>query len=191
MYQRKDFYHQKAKKEGYRARSTYKLLELNKKFKIINKHDKVLDLGCAPGGWLQAVKKILNNSGIVIGVDLENIKAIKDVIFIKGDILEESTKKKIYEHSPFNVVLSDMAPKTSGQHHLDVARSIQLSEMALDIAKEFLQERGNFCCKVFQGKGYDEFLEEVKTTFQNTKTFVPKSTRKNSREIYVIGMKKL
>jgi len=190
MYQRKDFYYQKAKSKGYRARSTFKLIELNKKFKIINKDDNVLDLGCAPGGWLQSAKEILGNTGHLVGVDLERIKPIQGVIFIKGDIQEEETSKKIEKYADYDVVLSDMAPKTSGKHDLDVAISIQLSEMALEVAEQFLKKGGNFCCKVFQGKGYDEFLKLVQKTFTNTKTFVPKSTRKGSREIYVIGLKK-
>ncbi len=185
MYQRKDYYYQKAKQQGYRARASFKLLQINKKYNLIKKTDAILDLGCAPGSWIQAVKKIQNNKGQIIGIDIVPMKPILGAEFILGDITKKGTLKKM-KHK-FDVVLSDMAPKTSGKIQLDVELSLKLSEMAFNVAKKYLKVKGNFLCKVFQGKGYQSFFNDIKSHFEFCKTYVPKATRKNSKEVYIVA----
>ena len=190
---RKDFYFRKAKEEGYNARSVYKLFELNKKYNLIKKGDRVLDLGCSPGSWLQGAAKIAGFNGLVVGVDILPVNKIKGVNFIQADITDKTTVDMIKSFSEgFDVVLSDMAPKTSGIRELDHNKSIYLSEKAVGICKEVLVEKGNFLCKVFQGGYFKEFLDEVRKEFEFVKSSKPESSRKESKEIYVIckGFKK-
>ncbi len=189
---RKDFYFRKAKEEGYRARSAYKLFELNKKYNLIKKRDRVLDLGCSPGSWLQAASKISN--GLVVGVDILPVKKIENVKFIQADISDKGTLEMIKSFSTeFDVILSDMAPKTSGIKELDHNKSIYLNEKALEIAKELLVKNGNFLCKVFQGEYFNQFLSSIKKEFEFVKSSKPESSRKESREIYIVakGFKQL
>ncbi len=182
---RKDFYFRKAKEEGYRARSAYKLFELNKKYNLIKRNDRVLDLGCSPGSWLQAASKISN--GLIVGVDILPVQQIKNVKFIQADITDKGTLDMIRSFSnEFDVILSDMAPKTSGIKELDHNKSIYLNEKALETAKELLAKKGNFLCKVFQGEYFKEFLDEVKKQFEFVKSSKPESSRKESKEIYII-----
>lgn len=178
----RDKYTVKAKSEGYRARSAYKLFQINKKYKMIKKGYDVLDLGCWPGGWLKVAKK-LSKTGRILGIDLTRIKPIEGVEFIKGDINEVEIEGK------FDVVLSDMAPKTSGIIDLDVERSFQLAEIALGKAKKHLKKNGSFIVKIFQGKNFDEYLKKVKKNFGFAKTTKPETSRKRSKEVYIIGMK--
>ena len=185
MYERKDYYFNKAKKEGFRARASFKLLQINKKYDLIKKNDSVLDLGCAPGSWMQAVKKIQNGKGYILGIDIVPVKSIPDTDFILGDITKKETLKDVKQK--FNVVLSDMAPKTSGKKDIDVELSIELSEKAFNTAKKYLKPKGNFLCKVFQGKGYEELLKKVKSQFEFAKTFIPPATRQGSKEVYIVA----
>lgn len=178
----KDFYTRKSRQEGYYARSAYKLKHINKKYNLIRKGDKVLDLGCSPGGWVQASLEIIGNKGLVIGVDITpaRIKA-KNFKFIKADVKEAKIEEK------FDVVISDMAPKTTGIQELDHERSYDLAKTALEIAKKHLKEKGNFLCKIFQGKYYQEFLNEVKKNFEFAKTVKPGASKKKSKEMYIVG----
>ncbi|MAG52396.1 MAG: hypothetical protein CMH62_00365 [Nanoarchaeota archaeon] len=181
---RKDFYFKKAKSQGYLARSIYKLFEVNKKYKLISPNSKVLDLGCSPGSWVQACLEL--NVKEIVGVDINEVKIEdKRFKFIKKDINKLDTKKL----GKFDVVLSDLAPSTSGNKDLDVDRSINLSYTALKIAKKTLKPNGNFLVKVFQGSEFEELLKEIKKYFQFTKSYKPKSTRKSSKEIYIIAIK--
>src|SRR3989339_883760 len=150
----RDHYTRKAVKEGFRARSSFKLMQINQKYHLLKPGNSVLDLGCWPGGWLIAAKKVVRN-GIVVGVDLTKIKPVEGVDFIEGDINSEDIQEKIGSFGKFDVVLSDMAPKTSGIISLDVESSIDLSRMALDTAEKVLKPGGNFLCKVFQGNGFE------------------------------------
>ena len=185
---RKDFYFKKAKEEGYNARSVYKLFELNKKYSLIKKGDRVLDLGCSPGSWLQGAHKITGPNGLVVGVDVLPVKKIPGVNFIQADITDRGTADMIKNFSSeFDVILSDMAPKTSGIRELDHNKSMQLSEKAVETCKEFLIEKGNFLCKVFQGEYFKDFLDRVKKEFEFVKSSKPESSRKESKEIYVIA----
>ncbi|MEK6937192.1 MAG: RlmE family RNA methyltransferase [Nanoarchaeota archaeon] len=182
---RKDYYFRKAKEEGYKSRAAYKLFELNKKYNLIRKGDRVLDLGCSPGSWLQAALKI--SHGLVLGVDILPVNKIENVKFIQADITDKGTLDMIKSFSnEFDVVLSDMAPKTSGIKELDHNKSIYLSEKALETAREVLVQKGNFLCKVFQGEYFKEFLDTVKKEFEFVKSSKPESSRKESKEIYII-----
>jgi 23S rRNA (uridine2552-2'-O)-methyltransferase len=178
----KDHYTVKAKSQGLRARSAYKLLQLNQKYNLIKKGDDVLDLGCWPGGWLVASQRI-SKTGRVLGIDLTRIKPIEGVEFIQEDI------NKVKLEGKFDIVMSDMAPKTTGIHAMDVGRSIDLAEMALKFAKKHLKENGNFLVKVFQGEGFDDYYKKVKKYFKFAKTTKPEASRKRSKEVYIVGFK--
>jgi 23S rRNA (uridine2552-2'-O)-methyltransferase len=181
----KDYYTRKSREEGYFARSVYKLKALNKKYHIIKPRDKVLDLGCSPGGWVQASLEIVGQRGFVTGIDLNNVKVkAENFKFIQGDIYNEDILK---ETGKVDVVLSDMAPKTSGIRDLDQARSVDLARQALKIAREKLNGNGNFVCKIFQGKEYPEFVNEVRKEFTFVKTAKPEASKSKSKEMYVVG----
>jgi len=187
---KKEHFYKKAKKEGYRARSAYKIKEIQKKFNIVKKNDVVLDLGCAPGGWSQVAKELVGNKGQVVGIDILSVKPIDDVFFIKGDMTEEKSIekiKKVLGKKNVDVVLSDMSPDISGNYDMDQARSIYLCEKALETSKVFLKKEGSFVCKAFEGKDIDSFIKILKKNFRTVKRFSPKSSRKSSSEIYIIG----
>ena len=182
MQNRKDFYFKKAKKEGYLARSIYKLLEINKKYDLIKPNSRVLDLGSAPGSWVQACLKL--NVGEITGIDIDKVKVQHPRFkFINEDIYKLDTKKL----KNYDTVLSDLAPKTSGNKDLDAEKSIQLSYKALEIARLVLKQNGNFLVKVFQGPDFESLLKEIKKYFSFCKCFKPKSTRSSSKEIYVVA----
>lgn len=190
-YSKKDFYTKKAKEENYPARSVYKLKEINEKYRIFKHGDKVLDLGCAPGSWILYISKEVGppageagDKGRVVGVDIDNIKINlpKNAEFIKGDIME------IEVGGVFDVIVSDLAPSTSGIGFVDVEGSLELCERSFEITKKVLKSGGNFLCKMFEGEGTDEFFKKAKQYFKFIKIFRPKATRKGSREIYIIAM---
>jgi 23S rRNA (uridine2552-2'-O)-methyltransferase len=182
-----DHYSQQAKRERYPARSVYKLEEIQKKHRPIKKGDKVLDLGCAPGSWLLYTAKLTGPKGRVIGVDLKpvSIQASPCINIIYADVftLDVASLEK-----DFNVVLSDMAPATTGHKTVDAARSYNLCEAALKIAQNILLPSGSFVCKIFQGPDFNPFLDDVRSGFKKLKIFKPQSSRKASKEIYVIGL---
>lgn len=187
MLNRKDYFFKKAKKEGYRARSAYKLFALNKRYNIIRKNSRVLDLGCSPGSWLQVISKI-SSHGLIVGVDILPMKKIKNTIFIQGDITDSSTVEKIKEVSPeFDVIISDLAPKTTGIKELDHNRSILLNEKVLEITDKLLVLKGNLLCKVFQGGDFKDFLDKISKKFEFVKSHKPEASRKESKEIYIIA----
>lgn len=179
----KDFYTRKSREEGYYARSVYKLKSINQKYNLIKKGDKVLDLGCSPGGWIQASLEIICPEGFVTGIDLSPIRKIeaKNFKFIKSDIKETKIE------GTFDVILSDMAPKTTGIRELDQERSYDLAKTALETAKKHLKPSGNFLCKIFQGPRYQEFVNEVRKNFEFVKTVKPEASKQESKEMYVIG----
>ncbi len=182
MENRKDFYFRKAKSEGYLARSIYKLLEVNKKYNLIKKNDKVLDIGCSPGSWTQACLKL--NVSEVIGIDIQEVKVEDEKFtFIKKNI----NKINLAKLGNFDVVLSDIAPSTSGNKDLDAYKSYELSLKSLETAKKVLKENGNFLVKVFQGEEFESLLSEIRKNFSFVKSFKPKSTRSASKEIYIIA----
>ena len=177
----KDSFTLRAQLEGYRARSVYKLIFLNKKYNLIKKNDFVLDLGCFPGSWMQFC---LNLGANVTGVDIKQITSMKGGRFILGDIYEQKTLEKIQEHGKYDVVLSDLAPKTTGIN--DQELSLDLNERAFEIIKMVLKRNGSFVCKIFQGQGFNEFLRELKKSFSFVKSVKPEASKMKSNEMYLI-----
>jgi 23S rRNA (uridine2552-2'-O)-methyltransferase len=189
-YRRKDGYWRMAKKEGYRSRAAYKLLQLNKKFHLIKKNDSVLDIGCAPGGWMQVARQIVGEPGYVLGVDIQEIAPFREenVDFLQKDIVNDDIIDEIRnKNAAFDVVISDISPSISGIWDVDHFRSIELSRKAFNLAVALLRNHGNFLVKVFQGESTEKFRDEVKSHFAYTKVSIPKASRKSSAEIYVIG----
>ncbi|MFZ3168680.1 MAG: 23S rRNA (uridine(2552)-2'-O)-methyltransferase [Candidatus Methanoperedens sp.] len=185
---RRDFFYRKAKDEGYRSRAAFKLKQINEKFKIIKKGDTVVDLGAAPGGWLQVAKEL--SGGIVVGVDILDIEEIEGVDVIKGDIRLDKTIEKIMEKiksDRADAVICDAAPNLSGSWSYDHARSIDLSTSALECARKILKNGGNFAVKVFQGDMFPDFLNKVRGIFGKVQAFSPEASRQQSAEIYIIG----
>jgi 23S rRNA (uridine2552-2'-O)-methyltransferase len=187
---KKDYYYKEAKKHGYRARSAFKLLQIQQRYRVLRRGDIVIDLGASPGGWSQIAAKY---ASVVIAVDLQPMQPLDKVVFVKGDITKDETIEKIRHHiSEADVVISDASPNISGKYTMDQARSVWLCQNALKIAKEFLKDGGNFVCKIFEGEDYPEFLQEVKKHFRMVKAHAPKASRKQSSEIYIVakGFKK-
>ena len=184
-----EFFTTKARKEGYPARSVYKLKEIDEKYHLFKKGDRVLDLGCAPGSWLIYVADKIGNQGKVIGIDIKDIKIPlkENVTFVKKDIMnfEKSAAKELKQK--YEAVISDLAPSTSGIRSVDAGKSLELCEKAFDIAKIVLVIEGNFVCKIFEGESADNFFKKVEKSFKFTKRFRPKAVIKKSREFYVVG----
>ena len=187
-YNRKDYYFKKAKKEGLRARSSYKLIEIAKKYQLLRKNDNVLDIGCAPGSWLQVVKNMTR--GRIVGVDIVSIKPIEGVEFIQGSIEDKEVQQQLKEK--FDVVLSDIAPKTTGVKERDQVLSYILSRESFCMAKRLLNTNGNFVVKTFQSQETEDLIKEMKPFFTFIKRYVPESTRQGSKEVYIVatGFKK-
>ena len=186
---KKDYYYKKAKKGNLRSRAAFKIIQLNNKFKgLLKKGDSVLDLGCAPGGWIKAIKDIVGEKGTVLGVDLQPITPLPGVKFILGDITDENIIEQIKEYnSSFNVITSDCSPNVSGNWEIDHARQIYLAEISLEICKHLLCEEGNFIVKVFQGELFNDFVKKMKKKFEKVIISKPDASRKRSSEIYVVG----
>ncbi len=187
---KKDYYYRKAKKERYRSRAAFKLKQLNEKFRIVKKGGVVLDLGAAPGGWMQVLREIVAEEGLVVGVDLDDIKPFKfeNIKAIKGDFTKDEVAgeiKKIIDSA--DVVVSDASPDISGVWDVDHFRSVELSRSALSIARDILKPGGNFLVKVFQGGETEDFFREVKGTFSYTKRTKPRASRDQSSEIYIVA----
>lgn len=186
-----DHYFRRAKKEQYLARAVYKLQEIQNKHRLVRPGDRVLDLGAAPGSWIQLTSRIVGSQGLVVGIDLQPIShPFPDhVVTMQQDIFDETTTDEVLKrYGPFDVVLSDMAPKTSGVKSADAARSELLFERALDLACRSLRPGGRFLAKIFQGDEFHQLLLRVKTFFRRVKVVKPDASRKQSREIYVLAM---
>ena len=187
---KKEHFYNEAKRVGYRARSAFKLKQIQNKFKILKEGDMIIDIGAAPGGWSQVAKEIVGENGIVIGIDLSPIKPISGVIFLQGDMTHKTSLTeilKLIDKEKADVVLSDMSPDISGNYSIDHAQSIYLSEKAFITAESILKPNGNFICKVFSGEDLSNFIEQVKEKFQSVKQFSPDASRKSSSELYVIA----
>ena len=177
----KDKFTLKALEEGYRARSVYKLIFLNKKYNLIKKNYNVLDLGAWPGSWMQVC---LNLEARVTGVDIKQITSMKGGRFILGDVYDIKTLGKIRELGKYDVVLSDLAPKITGIN--DQELSFDLSYKAFEISKEVLRRNGNFVCKIFQSAYLNEFLQELRKNFNFVKSVKPEASKKKSKEMYLV-----
>ncbi|RMG45108.1 MAG: RlmE family RNA methyltransferase [Candidatus Dadabacteria bacterium] len=191
-YNRKDHYYEKAKAVGYRSRAAYKLLELQKKYSIIKTGQRVLDLGCWPGGWLQVSKKLVGNSGYVAGIDLKQIDQLSSTVirFYCGDVSDEALLKQTVTDagSLFDVVLSDMAPKLTGIKEADRAAVEGIAEIAFWAAEKTLKPGGNFVVKVFKSNEINEFYRNIHTRFDKCLRKELSSSRKTSNEFYLIGL---
>jgi 23S rRNA (uridine2552-2'-O)-methyltransferase len=192
---KKDKFAIRAKREGYRSRAAYKLIDINKKYNLIKKGDSVLDLGCAPGSWLQIISKIVGDKGYVLGVDISKMEEFKEehVEFIQQDITKDeiidmikTTAKDRLKNKKFKVVTSDMAPSTSGIIHLDQELSLELSVRAFELALIFLKKGGNFICKTFQSEEYEQFKKDVGKYFALAKTQKPSASKKRSKEVFLV-----
>ncbi len=185
MRDRRDYYYWKAKKLGYRSRAAFKLLQMNKTFGLIKDGYWVLDLGASPGGWSQVAVEL---GARVVAVDLNPMKPIDGVTFIRGDITKDETVEEIRRiKSEFDVVLSDASPKITGKWTIDHLRSVDLARAAFRIAKELLRDGGNFVVKIFQGEEIQNLFNEFKPFFRFKKFHSPKASRKTSSEIYFVG----
>ena len=181
-----DYYFKKAKEQGYRSRSAFKLIELNQKFKFLKKEIKLLDVGSFPGGWLQVAKKTIKN-GKILGIDKKKLIQIHGTRIIKGDFLEERSKNDIlrFFNSKINVILSDMAPNTSGNKSLDAIKTNELCLSILEFSKKILDKNGVVVSKLFMGEDFEAIKIYAKETFKNIRFFKPNSSRQESREIYI------
>jgi len=187
---KREHFYKEAKRVGYRARSAFKLEQIQSKFKIIKKGNTVIDLGAAPGGWSQVAKELVGNHGTVLGIDLSRISPIEGVTFLQGDLTEDSTIEKIKQiigDKKVDTVLSDMSPNISGNYSVDQARSVYLCEHALKLAELLLRSDGNFVCKVFEGEDLPDFIKKTSKLFKTVKQFSPPASRKSSSEIYIIA----
>ena len=185
--QKRDIYVRKSQVEGYRARSVYKLIEINEKFKIFKNGYSVIDIGASPGSWSQYVAKSVK-SGRLVSIDLKDIEKIENMIQIKGDFTESDIQEKIksYFKSKVNVVLSDMAVNTTGIKNIDAIYTGELCKEAMLFSKDMLIKEGNFIAKLFLGKSFNEIVALAKTIFKEVKVFKPKSSRKESKESFII-----
>ena len=181
----KDKITMKAKSEGYRARSVYKLFSINRKYSVMKENDTILDLGCWPGSWLQVCKELKCKK--IIGVDAKKIVPIRDVEFVNKDVFSEDLIIKLQKYGKFDVVLSDLAPNTSGKSEIDNFKSFQLSEKAFLIACDVLKMRGNFVVKIFQSEDSNELLSDIRKKFSFVKVFKPENSKKRSKETYIIA----
>jgi len=189
---KKDHYYKKAKEEKYRSRAAYKLFQAVRKHHFIKNGNVVVDLGAAPGGWVQAARKIVGTKGFVLGVDLKPIEPFPqlNVRTIIGDITEKETLQQILEFLPrkADAVISDASPNISGIWEVDHARQIDLAQQALKIALKTLKTSGNFFVKVFEGDMLNDFSQELKRHFEIVKIMKPKASRAKSSEMFILGI---
>lgn len=187
-----DYYVQKAQKDGYRARAAYKLLEINEKTGLIKKGMTVVDLGSAPGSWSQVAGQLVGDDGILIASDILPMDTLENVTFIQGDFREEEIFNKIMDEvggRRVDVVLSDMAPNTSGMSAVDMPRMMYLCELAVDFALNVLPDGGALIMKVFQGEGSPKLRADMQKKFSKIRSIKPKASRPRSKEMFWVAIK--
>ncbi|WP_392885234.1 23S rRNA (uridine(2552)-2'-O)-methyltransferase RlmE [Pseudomonas migulae] len=185
-----DPYVKQAQKDGYRSRASYKLLEVQEKYKLIRPGMSVVDLGAAPGGWSQVTSRLIGGQGRLIASDILEMDSIPDVTFIQGDFTEDEVLARILEavgNSQVDLVISDMAPNMSGTPEVDMPKAMFLCELALDLAGRILKPGGNFVIKVFQGEGFDAYVKDARQKFDKVQMIKPDSSRGSSREQYMLA----
>ena len=184
--QHRDQFFKKSKTLGYRSRASFKLIELNQKYKFLKKNTYLLDLGSYPGGWSQVVSQIIS-SGRIMSIDIKKMEPIKNVKFFKGDVLSKETKFAVLEYfkSNLDVILSDMAADTTGNKSLDSIRTNQLCADVINFSKETLKPKGVLVSKIFMGEDFLEVKNLAKSTFNKVNFFKPESSRKESKETYL------
>ncbi|MDD1668167.1 MAG: RlmE family RNA methyltransferase [Methanomicrobiales archaeon] len=181
-----DTVHRRAAREGYRSRAAYKLLEIQDRFRVVRRGDTVIDIGAAPGSWLQVLATLTN--GTILGVDLQPIPALPGVSTLAGDFTDPAVEEQIRAMVPeASVLVSDAAPHLSGNRSVDQARAVGIGEDALALACRVLAPGGNFVVKSFQGEDFNELLGNVRARFRSVHVYRPRVTRKGSRECYIIG----
>lgn len=184
-----DGFQRRARREGYRTRSAYKLQEIQRRSQLFRKGDTVLDLGAAPGGWSQVAQEMVGAEGRVIGIDLVHIASLEGVEFLQGDLRDAELRRQLGDLAPTAaVVISDMSPDLSGNYSVDQARSIELAELALTIASE--RQARCFAVKVFEGEDFQQFRAAVQAEFGSVRTLSPEASRKASSEVYLIAKRK-
>lgn len=185
-----DPYVKQAQKDGYRSRASYKLIELNEKDKLIRPGMLIMDLGSAPGGWSQIAGRLVGHNGRVLATDILPMDSLENVDFIQGDFTDEAVFNQILHmlngKRP-DLIISDIAPNITGIDAADQASSIYLVELALDMARQVLKPKGNFVTKLFQGEGSDEYLKNVRTSFEKVSVRKPDASRSRSREVYLVA----
>ena len=188
--QRRDIYVRQSKVDGYRARSAYKLMEINEKFKIFKGGMIVVDIGAAPGSWSQYVSKIVKN-GKIISIDLREMEKIENSFQIKGDFTDSNIQKKIKEYlkKDADVIMSDMAVNTTGIKNIDSIQTGELCKEAMNFSKEIISPNGFFISKIFMGGSFNEIVAAGKKIFKELRVFKPKSSRKDSKESFIICKK--
>jgi 23S rRNA (uridine2552-2'-O)-methyltransferase len=188
---RKDHYRKLAKDKGYRSRSAYKLLQLNNSYHIFRQRNKVIDLGCAPGGWLQVAIKEVGSYGKVIGIDLKEVKPLQGAIILHGNIEDKGTIDGVIKilNSKADVVLSDLSPNVSGIWGIDHARQISLTKSAFSVAQKILKENGNAIFKVFEGDLLNEVKDDLNSNFHKVLLTKPGASRQQSSELYIVCLK--
>ncbi len=188
---KRDYYYRKAKEEHYRSRAAYKLKQLNERFGLMRPGDRVLDLGAAPGGWMQVARELVGDKGLVVGVDLVDIEPLgfENALTIKGDLRQAETLAAVKKVSQsYDVVISDASPDISGVWSIDHLRSVELCEGALAIASEVLKPGSNMLFKVFQGEEVQQLFGKVAGMFSATKTTKPQASRGKSSEMYIVAL---
>ena len=185
--QKRDIYVRQAKIDGYRSRAAYKLIEIDEKFKIFRNGISIIDLGAAPGSWSQYASKKIKN-GKIVSIDLNDMEKIDNIVQIKGDFTEKKNQSKIKDlfKCKVDVVLSDMAANTTGIKNMDSIYISELCEEAMSFSREMLNNNGKFVSKIFMGSTFNEIVAKAKLIFKEVKVFKPKSSRKNSKENFII-----
>ncbi|MDF2489760.1 MAG: rRNA methyltransferase [Pseudomonas sp.] len=185
-----DPYVKKAQKDGYRSRASYKLLEIQEKYRLIRPGMSVIDLGAAPGGWSQVTSRLIGGQGRLIASDILEMDSIPDVTFIQGDFTQDEVLAQILEavgDTHVDLVISDMAPNMSGTPEVDIPKAMFLCELALDLATRVLKPGGDFVIKIFQGEGFDVYLKDTRKKFEKVTMIKPDSSRDRSREQYLMA----
>ncbi|MGB0653693.1 MAG: RlmE family RNA methyltransferase [Thermoplasmatota archaeon] len=189
----RDGYYKQAKKEGYRARSAYKLQQLQQRFRFLKKGYAVADLGCAPGGWSQVLTELVGPEGLVIGVDLQRVAPIEGARLMQGDFTKPATHRRLAKEladsgrGKLDAVVSDLAPDMTGNYDLDQSRSVHLCELAQGFAQAHLRPGGAFVLKVFEGADFQEFREGLRSAFRRVHHYHPPASRKASSEVYLVA----
>ncbi len=190
LYKHLDHYGRLAKKHGYRSRAAWKLIQIDEKYQITHGVSSAVDLGCAPGGWLQVLRQRLTRPSKIVGVDIVKVNPVGDAEIILGNAESSEVVEQLTLHRP-QLVVSDMAPSTTGYTELDHRNSIGLCYVALRFALQALQPGGNFVCKVFMGAEDQQLYTDIKPAFTTVKRFKPDASRDQSRETYFVAMGKL
>ncbi len=192
-YEKPDFWSKKAFSEGYPARSVYKLKEINEKFSLFSKSSCVLDLGSAPGSWTLFILRALGGSGKLVSVDLKPLAkniAGANLTFFQGDLYADDVFARVKDEGPYDALVCDAAPPTTGNRLIDTSRSAALAELAFDYARTVLKEGGSFAVKIFQGSDTRALTNQMKDLFSGHRSFKPTACRSESFETYLIGMQK-